>query len=124
MSGVYEGGLKVWECSLDLVKFIKELPTLVKDKVVLEIGCGQGLPGVMALKCGASSVIFQDFNAEVLEKATAQVVLKNFVGQEEAVKPRVKMLPGSWEELLTDESVRGIVDVVIMSETLYNEVYY
>jgi hypothetical protein len=34
------------------------------------------------------------------------------------------MLPGSWEDLLTDESVRGIVDVVIMSETLYNETYY
>ena len=58
VSGIYEGGLKVWECSLDLVRFIKELPALVEGKVVLEIGCGQGLPGVMALKCGASSVIF------------------------------------------------------------------
>ena len=58
VSGVYEGGLKVWECAMDLVKFIKDLPELVKGKVILEIGCGQGLPGVMALKCGAEGVIF------------------------------------------------------------------
>ena len=52
------------------------------------------------------------------------MIMKNFIGQEEQVKPRVRMLPGSWEQLLSDESIKGIVDVIIMSETLYNEEYY
>ena len=62
VSGVYEGGLKVWDCAFDLVTFVKENRGLVEGKNVLEIGCGQGLPGVMCLKEGAAFVAFQDFN--------------------------------------------------------------
>ena len=58
LTGVYEGGFKVWECALDLVEYIKEHPDFVKGKTVLEIGCGQGLPGIMALKQGAEHVCF------------------------------------------------------------------
>ena len=43
-------------------------------KRVMEIGCGQGLPGVMALKAGAKHVIFQDYNDEVLTNATSHVI--------------------------------------------------
>ena len=53
MSGVYEGGLKVWDCSFDLVDYIKMNRDSFAGKRVMEIGCGQGLPGVMALKEGA-----------------------------------------------------------------------
>lgn len=36
--GVYEGGLKTWECSLDLVDYIHEKSTLVPNgKRVLEV---------------------------------------------------------------------------------------
>ena len=74
VSGIYEGGLKVWECSLDLVDFITANKDKFAGKHVLEIGCGQGLPGVQALKQGASSVVFQDFNEEVLRNATQSVI--------------------------------------------------
>ncbi len=50
ISGVYEGGLKVWDCSLDLVQMVADEPQGIKGKKVLELGCGQGLPGIMALK--------------------------------------------------------------------------
>ena len=44
ISGVYEGGLKVWECSFDLVDYIlkkrSEDPEWLKGKTVLELGCG------------------------------------------------------------------------------------
>jgi hypothetical protein len=56
----YEGGLKTWECSLDLVDFITS--ELVYDKVVIELGCGSALPGINALVHGARQVDFQDFN--------------------------------------------------------------
>ena len=49
--GQYEGGLKIWECSEDLVSYLslsraQDLP----GKRVLELGCGAGLPGLVAFK--------------------------------------------------------------------------
>lgn len=58
VSGVYEGGLKIWECSLDLVDYISANALEFKDKSVLELGCGQGLPGVMCMLVGAKEVVF------------------------------------------------------------------
>ncbi|KAL7461608.1 hypothetical protein ACHAXS_002025 [Conticribra weissflogii] len=73
IQGVYEGGLKVWECSLDLCRFLAQAigevnPSIgedgvdfesVKDAVMkavspggstLELGCGHGLPGCLILR--------------------------------------------------------------------------
>lgn len=80
LSGVYEGGLKVWECSLDLVRYLASRPSVMGESLsainikssgaatskdscvpaarstqlpiinVLELGCGHGLPGIFALK--------------------------------------------------------------------------
>ena len=61
ITGVYEGGLKVWECSVDLCRYLfkhhKDLlrdvhtTTSSDDSVsVLELGCGHGLPGCLLLK--------------------------------------------------------------------------
>lgn len=35
-----------------------------------------------------------------------------------------RFLPGSWEQLCTDESMKGAFDIIIMSEVLYNQQYY
>jgi predicted nicotinamide N-methyase len=58
VSGLYEGGLKIWDCSIDLVNYLGQNPELAKDKKVLELGCGQGLPGIMALRhCNADMIV-------------------------------------------------------------------
>jgi predicted nicotinamide N-methyase len=78
VSGVYEGGLKLWECSIDLAKHIVLSQENFKSKRVLELGCGQGLPGIAALKYGqGSQVVFQDYNEEVVENATKRCVKTN-----------------------------------------------
>ena len=47
VSGVYEGGLKVWDCAFDLVEFVDtNSAEMFVGKRVLELGCGQGLPGI------------------------------------------------------------------------------
>jgi predicted nicotinamide N-methyase len=75
---VYEGGLKLWECALDLVHYIAANLSLVRGKRVLELGCGQGLPGICSLVYGqAAQVMFQDYNEEVLEQATTKTVALN-----------------------------------------------
>ena len=47
------------------------------DKCVIELGCGHGLPGIAAAYRGAASVVFADYNPEVLETLTAPNVLAN-----------------------------------------------
>ena len=122
VSGVYEGGLKVWECSLDLVDFISTNQVKFQRKKVLEIGCGQGLPGVAALKTGALEVVFQDFNQEVLSNATSHVIKHNLGDLE--VNMTYEMVSGSWEQLVNKSSLKEKFDVILMSETLYNVEYY
>ena len=93
VSGVYEGGLKVWDAAFDLVDFVAANADIFKGKRVLELGCGQGLPGVMAMKVGASHTIFQDFNEEVLTKATKAVIETNVVG---VSAESYSLVPGAW----------------------------
>jgi len=61
VAGVYEGGMKLWECSLDLVQFL-DAPrwrSRIQGARVLELGCGHGLPGLLALHHGAAAVHMQ-----------------------------------------------------------------
>jgi len=58
VTGIYEGGLKIWECSIDLATYIASKID-VKDLCVLELGCGAGLPGIVAGVQGAREVHFQ-----------------------------------------------------------------
>lgn len=56
------GGAKVWECTDDLLLYlsINFEETFWKGKRILDLGCGSGLLGIYALKCGAK-VDFQDY---------------------------------------------------------------
>jgi hypothetical protein len=47
--GVYEGGFKIWEGSLDLVRFLHNEAIPLRDRRVIELGCGHGFPGIYAL---------------------------------------------------------------------------
>ena len=167
--GVYEGGLKLWECSIDLAAFLsapaklEEDGDLWRDKessaavgvrtgavgptigasanirsgsgaggvvlsraqafarrggAVAELGCGHGLPGVVSLLAGASTLHLFDFNEEVLQNITAPNVALNLlhhhaqapaqqmeqqqpsVSAEELAR-RVRYFAGDWLQLST-----------------------
>lgn len=81
--GVYEGGFKTWECSIDLARHLANPTTssngLSSDGreglVVVELGCGTGLPTLVillrALKAGRKvRLIVQDYNLAVLQLST------------------------------------------------------
>ena len=63
VTGVYEGGLKIWECSIDLASFLTDQnDDIGMSKLkVLELGCGAGIPGIVMaiLGAGANEVHFQ-----------------------------------------------------------------
>lgn len=57
---LYQGGLKIWECSYDLGQYLFENNIEFQDKLVLDLGCGTGIIGLVALRKN-SIVHFQDY---------------------------------------------------------------
>ncbi|KAI3334758.1 hypothetical protein F4824DRAFT_178983 [Ustulina deusta] len=84
-TGVYEGGFKSWESSVDLVKVLSSpqpfTPGARKFSNIVELGCGTALPSLAlfrwAMGSMASSVSFvlADYNPTVLQLVT----LPNFI---------------------------------------------
>ena len=134
---VYEGGHKVWECSLDLAEFLFESGEQMAGRRVLEIGCGAGLPGIYALLNGAA-VDFQDYNEEVLEHVTIPNILLNVTSRQTndhnvngvfTVRHNLnlnncKFFAGDWGSLLNfinpDLDQEETYDLILSSETIYN----
>ncbi|TEB37345.1 hypothetical protein FA13DRAFT_1622212 [Coprinellus micaceus] len=85
LPGVYEGGLKTWECSLDLVEYLesKQPFSSYGGKRVIELGCGTAIPSLYVLFQALSEestdrethIHLQDYNASVLELVTFPNVL-------------------------------------------------
>ncbi|THH07555.1 hypothetical protein EW145_g3303 [Phellinidium pouzarii] len=96
--GVYEGGLKTWECSLDLVDCLASAngeasgpgrSDWVRGKRILEIGCGTAIPSIYLLETffaqaspkdttadiPITEIVFQDYNDLVLKLVTFPNVL-------------------------------------------------
>uniref|UniRef100_A0A8R1I0H5 protein-histidine N-methyltransferase n=1 Tax=Caenorhabditis japonica TaxID=281687 RepID=A0A8R1I0H5_CAEJA len=89
----YEGGFKIWECTIDLCDFIEENPSFFAGKSVLELGCGAALPAVLTAIHGAKEIFVQDFNASVIEFFT----LPNFESNEHVAK--VEGAAMGWDEV-------------------------
>ncbi|KAG9341082.1 hypothetical protein JZ751_019836 [Albula glossodonta] len=83
ITGLYEGGLKVWECTYDLLEYLDDEGEVFSGRRVLDLGCGAGLLGILALKRGAHEVHFQDYNSTVIERLTLPNVLLNCEEEED-----------------------------------------
>ncbi|KAK3204201.1 hypothetical protein Dsin_018247 [Dipteronia sinensis] len=147
--GVYEGGLKLWEGSLDLVKALQsEIQNghiSFTGKRVLELGCGHGLPGIFSCLEGAAATHFQDFNAEVLRCLTIPNVNANISKEFQPGETKetnsdtgaeVRFFAGDWSEIhqllpyVRDNendlncssglSPTSGYDIILMAETIYS----
>ncbi|KAG5300933.1 mitotic exit network interactor 1 [Histoplasma ohiense] len=94
---VYEGGLKTWECAIDLAKLVaaEEIPSLLSDLAegesgevhVIELGAGTAIPSLSILYHLLSQpapqdrprrsirFVFADYNAAVLRLVTVPNIL-------------------------------------------------
>jgi SAM-dependent methyltransferase len=131
----YEGGFTVWECTYDLIQFLFNNGEKVdlNQKSILDLGCGHGLVGIYCLKAyDDCTVVFQDYNLDVLKFATLPNIVKN--GFEERIG-NCRFISGDWENLaerinencndiVTPLHVNGITpkkySAILMSEVLYN----
>ncbi|XP_056089132.1 histidine protein methyltransferase 1 homolog [Rhinichthys klamathensis goyatoka] len=146
ITGVYEGGLKIWECTYDLLEYIDDEGETFTGKRVLDLGCGAGLLGILALKRGAIKVDFQDYNSTVIEQLTVPNVFLNCEDDDEteeqnssplskrkALNTSHKLLDhcgffsGDWNSFLTlmrNKTSSPKYDIIFTSETIYNTDYY
>ncbi|NXP45939.1 MET18 methyltransferase, partial [Heliornis fulica] len=151
--GVYEGGLKVWECTFDLIDYLSEAEIQFSNKTVLDLGCGAGLLGIVALKGKAGKVHFQDYNSTVIDEITLPNTVANCLNDSSRLgsrdnrktsKPPSKRLKkaeclpnmltkcrffsGGWSEvsqlLLSSNKPFSKYDIILTSETIYNPDYY
>ena len=133
IEGVYEGGCKTWECSLDLVTHMHTTRQEYKGKTILELGCGSALPGILAINLGAASVDFQDYNEQVLRFVTIPNICLNTLElpihvdtdgyfSVELNHPssalHSKFFVGDWKTL--ENVIESKYDVILSSETIYN----
>lgn len=95
----------LWPAAEALAEFLDENPQLVKNKTVLELGCGLGLPSLVASHLGGK-VLATDFHPDVEE-----YFLRNC--RHSSVECQYKRL--NWRE----ENVQEKFDVVIGSDVLY-----
>lgn len=78
--GVYEGGGVIWECSIDLCRYLSD-HSIVLQGHVLELGCGHGLPGCWVLQQArkradeTTKVLFCDFNEFVLDATISNIAI-------------------------------------------------
>ncbi|TRZ03640.1 hypothetical protein DNTS_008601 [Danionella cerebrum] len=142
ISGVYEGGLKIWECTYDLLNYIDDEGVTFKGKRVLDLGCGAGLLGILALKNGATRVDFQDYNSTVIEQLTLPNVFLNCDEEDNNSPPPSKrkafctsptipdhcgFFSGDWGSFLPfmkNKTPEPKYDIIFTSETIYNTDYY
>lgn len=147
--GVYEGGLKIWECTFDLIDYFSEAEIQFTNKTVLDLGCGAGLLGIVALKGKAEKVHFQDYNSTVIDEITLPNAVANCIrtgsgGDIKTSQPplkrpkkaehlpdvltRCRFFSGEWSEvsrlMLNSNKPFSKYDVILTSETIYNPDYY
>jgi len=140
VKGKYEGGLKLWECAIDLTKYVvrervvEAMVTLSKSKSfrVLELGCGHGVPGIASLmarekmeKDGKDTTLLctlADYNEEVLTEVTIPNARLNGVCEQ------CTFLAGDWDDLVAAPSKKQSeaflskdeFDLILTSDTIYN----
>ncbi|KAJ8721982.1 hypothetical protein PYW08_004384 [Mythimna loreyi] len=127
VAGKYEGGLKIWECTYDLIQYLEDNKNEIKlDKSnVLDLGCGAGILGIYTFM-NHSNVTFQDYNKEVLEHFTIPNVILNIEDEEkrEIEIQRCKFYSGDWDSFNKKLPNSEVYDIILTSETIYNECNY
>ena len=134
VNGKYEGGFKVWECSIDLANYLYKKYSFNNNSEefsILELGCGHALPSLSFLKRIKNSnikvlnIYLQDYNRDCIELIT-YLNVKKFLVENADFKIKelnIKFLYGDWKSIETLVPME-MFDLILTSETIYNCLYY
>ena len=111
-------GLTVWECSLDLARFLTTLPFPFPLRA-LELGCGHAVPSLILLDLlpQGSRLHLQDLDPDTLKSTTQPNVWAKGPGLE------VRYMACEWGEPMAKGLLEevGPYDLILCSEGLYRE---
>jgi len=120
---VYEGGLKVWECSVDLVHYLAQQPPAPVARRVWEMGCGHALPSCYLLQRALLqqrqdfALTLTDFNDFVVSDVTLTNLWLN-VEDLERIQKHVSVGYGDW--LNFSDRISEPFDLILAAETVYS----
>jgi hypothetical protein len=131
--GKYEGGIKIWECSLDLCNFLPEYVGWynLDGLKILELGSGHGLPGLYFLLRNCN-VMFQDYNQEILDNITLSYINQIKTNYNVDLSGNVALMNGDWKDFTQrineldfkcdnkDNFSQGEFDMIVSADTIYN----
>ncbi len=100
---------EMWPSAIALAKYIEKKPQLVQNKKIIELGCGLGLPSIVAAKLGATTCLATDFHPACIPYCHANIT-RNNVNQ-------VRCLTLDWRY----PRINQTFDVIIGSDLLYEE---
>jgi predicted nicotinamide N-methyase len=87
---------------------------------VLELGCGHGLPALLALQRGAAFAMLQDMNSDVLTEVTVPTFERNLAPEAMA---RARFVAGAWDDAEALQLLRAEheqYDLILTADTLYS----
>jgi predicted nicotinamide N-methyase len=99
---------ELWASAIGMSEYLVENQLITPEKVVLEIGCGLGLPSIVAGLLGAKNIIVSDYFQEALDFAEMNWV-KNLPNQ------KAQFLQMDWRNPLP--SVK--TDILLASDVAY-----
>ncbi|KAL3669762.1 hypothetical protein V7S43_005143 [Phytophthora oleae] len=111
-------GLFVWPSALLLAQFIaREANWLCRGKVLLELGCGTGLPSILSGLCEAAKVYLTDRAdaADVQRNAEVNIQLNGLQG-------RAEFLPLVWGDMFVSNELLSVfqtVEIILAADCFY-----
>lgn len=104
-----------WPSAPVLAWFLWEHRAELVDKRILEIGCGTGLPGILAAKCGAKVTLSE---SATLPKSLAHIK-RSCQLNDLVVDEHIQVIGLTWGLFLNNLETIGGIDLILGSDCFY-----